>query len=59
MESKDITLEDLKLMQDTLDAYEKLLAHAKKSWKVMTRQEQQNAIAAFDKIVELAKGFEV
>jgi hypothetical protein len=55
----DITLEDLKFMQDTLDAYEKLLDHARTNWKILTKKEQKAALLAFDKIVELAKDFEV
>jgi pyruvate kinase len=55
----DISIDDLNNLLATLDAYEKLLAHGKKSWKIMTKTERKKAVEAFDKIVELAKGFEV
>jgi hypothetical protein len=57
--ASDITLDDLKLLQDTLDAYEVLLDHAKKNWKTMSTEEKMQANIAFVKIVELANGFEV
>ena len=57
--ASDITLDDLKLLLDTLDAYEKLLAYAKKNWKTMSTEEKLEANIAFSKIVKISKEFEV
>jgi len=54
----DISLGDLDRLQTTLTAYEQVLAHATRNWKLMTRQEKLKFIEAFDTIVKLSEGFQ-
>jgi hypothetical protein len=56
-DTKDITLDDLDEVLITLDAYDKLLDHAKKNWLIMTNTERQRAIEAFEHVAEISKEF--
>ncbi len=53
----DITIDDLKAVQDTLDGYERTLAYAKRNWPLLTLQEKKKTIEAFEQLTELTKEF--
>lgn len=58
VEQQDITIDDLNGLLTTLDAYQRILEHAVKSWALLTEKEKQCAVDAFDQIEEISKGFE-